>query len=87
MGENIQQIEVQQTNTKTVYQSQFLFLVLAVPVTVIVTICVAIVFLEWWQLGRDVSISPIEITKAFVAPSLAVATDLNASVEDSPAGS
>lgn len=50
-------------------------------VTVLATIWVAIVFLSLWQLGRDMSMSPIEIAKAFAAPSLATATDSNASVE------
>jgi hypothetical protein len=65
-----QTIEVQQTTRRVVYRSQYVFLAIAVAITLVATLCVLIVSLGWWHLGREVSLSPIEIAKAFAAPSL-----------------
>ena len=52
------------------YVSDFRFLAAAVAV-MILNVCVILpLFLGWWHLGRDVSLSPIETTKAFRAPLL-----------------
>ena len=64
------QVEVQQLWDETVYSSQYLYLALAVAITLIATLCVFRISLGWWHLGREVSLSPIEVAKAFAAPVL-----------------
>ncbi|KAH7083193.1 hypothetical protein BKA63DRAFT_146239 [Paraphoma chrysanthemicola] len=66
----MQQILVRQTRTEVVYRSQYLFLSIAVALTMFAMLCVLILSLGWWHLGREVSMSPIEIAKAFAAPAL-----------------
>jgi hypothetical protein len=65
----LQHVEVQQTTTQFVYQSQYVYLSIAVTITLCATFCV-LALSGWWNLGREVSLSPIEIAKAFAAPSL-----------------
>jgi hypothetical protein len=65
-----QTIGGQQTTRRVIYQSQYSFLAAAVAITMLATFCVLILSLGWWHLGREVSLSPIEIAKAFAAPTL-----------------
>jgi hypothetical protein len=65
-----QTIGGQQTSRRVIYQSQYGFLAAAVAITMLATFCVLILSLGWWHLGREVSLSPIEIAKAFAAPTL-----------------
>jgi hypothetical protein len=65
-----QQIQVQQTTKQIVYHSQYAYLSIAVTLTLCATFCVLALSFGWWNLGREVSLSPIEIAKAFGAPSL-----------------
>lgn len=67
---NIQTVNASAENIVTVYHSHYLYLVLAVGFTLLSTICVMPIFLGWWNLGRHFTLSPIEIAKAFDAPSL-----------------
>src|SRR5438045_1641832 len=58
------------TANRTFYTSDYRYLIAAM-VVMVVDVCVIIpLFLGWWQLGRPVSLSPIEIAKAFRAPLL-----------------
>ncbi|KAI4624563.1 hypothetical protein J4E83_004238 [Alternaria metachromatica] len=66
-----QTIEVEQTATEIVFKSQYQFLAIAIGITLVATACVFTVLAGWWHLGREVSLSPIEIAKAFNAPLLA----------------
>jgi hypothetical protein len=73
-----QPILVEQASVEVVYKSQYVFLIIAVVLTICATFAVLVVFNGWWLLGRHVSLSPIEIAKAFAAPSLA---DSNSNAE------
>jgi hypothetical protein len=75
-----QQIEVRQTSKQIVYRSQYAYLGVAVAITLCATLCVLALSLGWWKLGREVSLSPIEIAKAFAAPTLQ-GTNSNGSVK------
>lgn len=66
----MQQLVVQQTRKEVVYRSQYLFLSIAVALTLFAMLCVLILSLGWWHIGREVSMSPVEIAKAFAAPAL-----------------
>jgi hypothetical protein len=67
---DIQSVPAAQTATFAVYQSHYLYLILANVFTVLAIITVLPTFLGYWHLGRKVSMSPIEIAKAFNAPLL-----------------
>jgi hypothetical protein len=75
-----QPVDIQQTTTQIVYESQYNLLIIAVTVTLIAAVTVFNILWGWWHLGRDVSLSPVEIAKAFAAPSLA-GVDPNAKVK------
>jgi hypothetical protein len=68
-----------QMQTVLVYTSRYLFLGLALMVTLLGVLCVAPMFYGWWKLGRNVSMSPLEIAKAFDAQILK-GVDSNAEV-------
>ncbi|KAI4654379.1 uncharacterized protein J4E78_007425 [Alternaria triticimaculans] len=74
------QVEVQQEWAKIIYRSHYIYLAFAVAITLIATLCVFSISLGWWHLGREVSLSPIEVAKAFAAPVLQNASS-NAEVE------
>ncbi|KAI4658130.1 uncharacterized protein J4E79_007111 [Alternaria viburni] len=65
-----QTIEIEQTAQEVVFKSQYQFLAIAIGITLVATGCVCTVLAGWWHLGREVSLSPIEIAKAFNAPLL-----------------
>jgi hypothetical protein len=65
-----QTIQAQQLWSQIVYKSQYIYLTVAVSLTVLAALSVSILLLGWWKLGRDVTLSPVEIAKAFAAPSL-----------------
>ena len=64
------EVEVQESSNQVVYRSQYIYLAIAVAITLLATLCVFSISLGWWHLGRDVSLSPIEVAKAFAAPAL-----------------
>ncbi|KAI4645895.1 hypothetical protein J4E93_005473 [Alternaria ventricosa] len=66
-----QTVEIEQTAKDIVFKSQYPFLALAIGITLVATGCVFTVLAGWWHLGREVSLSPIEIARAFNAPLLA----------------
>lgn len=66
----LRQIAVQQTRKEVIYKSQYAYLAVAVVITLTATFCVLTISFGWWHLGREVSLSPIEIAKAFAAPCL-----------------
>ncbi|KAL8665656.1 MAG: hypothetical protein Q9168_007658 [Polycauliona sp. 1 TL-2023] len=53
-----------------VYASSYRFLALAALVSLLGWFATIPLFIGWWHLGRDVSLSPIETAKAFGAPGL-----------------
>lgn len=52
------------------YKSQYVYLAIAVAITVLASLSVFGLLLGWWKPGRNVTLSPIEVAKAFAAPSL-----------------
>lgn len=65
-----QSVLLTQRGTEVVYTSDFLFLGLALLLIGLASISVVPLLMYWWRLGRDVSLSPIEIARAFSAPEL-----------------
>ena len=57
-------------NDIPVYKSSWLYIGLAIMVFMLGWIGTVPVFFGWWHLGRAVTMSPVEIGKAFGAPSL-----------------
>ena len=74
-----QLIQAEQASTEIVYKSQYTFLIIAVALTLFTTLSVLIIFNGWWHIGRNVSLSPIEIARAFAAP-LLINSDSNSNV-------
>jgi hypothetical protein len=62
-----QTIAMQQTSTITVFQSHYPFLAGALAVMVLGVLVVIPLFHSFWEFGRDVSLNPLEIAKAFNA--------------------
>jgi hypothetical protein len=59
-----------QTSTLNVYRSDFRFLVANTILTLAFIMLIVPTFIGWWELGRTVTLDPIEIAKAFDAPLL-----------------
>ncbi len=66
----VRSVSAQQQATIAVYVSHYLYLGLASLFTALAIILVIPTFIAYWQLGREVSMSPIETAKAFNAPLL-----------------
>ena len=66
-----QLVYLTQEDTEVVYTSEPLFVGLALMLIGLTVFAVVPLFWHWWCLGRDVSLSPIEIARAFGAPELA----------------
>lgn len=78
---NVQSVPAVQVATIAVYQSHYLYLTLTSNFTLLAIIFVIPTFFGYWHLGRNVSMSPIEIAKAFNAPLLRE-LDSNAEAEN-----
>jgi len=76
-----QEVEVAMTFDETVYEVQPQSL--AAAFTLIVMACLSIIptYWGWWRLGRPVSMSPLEVAKAFDAPLMQQA-DPNGTIND-----
>ncbi|CAM1508633.1 Fc.00g054810.m01.CDS01 [Cosmosporella sp. VM-42] len=70
-GVEAQSIQMSQQDAEVVYSSDFLFLGLALLLIGLPAISTVPLLLHWWRLGRTVSLSPIEVARAFAAPELA----------------
>jgi len=66
----IQQMPSAQALNQLVYQSRYLYLGLAVLASTLAVLAISFIFHGYWHLGRRVTMSPIEIAKAFNAPLL-----------------
>lgn len=77
---NLQLFQGHDERPTTVFRSHYLFLALALLFTLLAVAAVVPVFSGWWRLGRQVSLSPLEIAKAFDPSSLSSA-DSNAPVD------
>jgi hypothetical protein len=77
---DIQSMPAIQVASVALYQSHYLYLALASGFTLLSIILVIPTFSGYWNLGRKVSMSPIEIAKAFNAP-ISRQADSNAEAE------
>lgn len=67
---SIQYVQAHQMSTRPIYESHYVFLAIATIVTGIAIACVSLTFHGYWRLGREFSMSPLEIATAFNAPML-----------------
>ncbi|RFU27228.1 hypothetical protein B7463_g9107, partial [Scytalidium lignicola] len=65
-----QVVTMQQVRTINVFRSDYRFLIASTVITMVSVVLITPMFLGWWELGRRVTLNPIEIAKAFDAPSL-----------------
>ncbi|OAL00831.1 hypothetical protein IQ06DRAFT_149566 [Phaeosphaeriaceae sp. SRC1lsM3a] len=56
--------------THSIYVTDFRYMFIATALSVASVLATSLLFFGWWQLGRTVSLSPLEIAKAFDAPIL-----------------
>lgn len=63
-------ITMQEARTVNVYKSVYKYLAASTVLTVVCVILVLPTFLGWWELGRTVTLNPLELAKAFDAPLL-----------------
>ena len=77
---DLQSVPAIQVATIAVYQSHYRYLALASGLTLLAILIVIPTFFGYWHLGRHVSMSPLEIAKAFNAPLLSH-IDSNAEAE------
>ncbi|KIV83108.1 hypothetical protein PV11_05162 [Exophiala sideris] len=66
-----------QVKTGLVFESNYMYLGVAVGVLGFASLALLVPLWGWWQLGRKVSLSPLEIAKAFGAPVLKEVTIAN----------
>lgn len=76
-----QMIQMQRTRTVQVFESNYYYLAGALIVTFLGVVVVLPTFYGFWELGREVSMSPLEIANAFEAPLLRK-TDSNMTAEE-----
>lgn len=76
-----QQAVLSRSYTETIYQTQAGWVIAAFLVVALACISIVHTFWSWWNLGRPVTMSPIEIAKAFDAPTLRSA-DPNGSIDE-----
>ncbi|KIY01985.1 uncharacterized protein Z520_02123 [Fonsecaea multimorphosa CBS 102226] len=77
---NTQHVNAQAFGNHTVYQTDYLFMALATLASLLGIFSVLCTFHGSWEIGRRVSMSPVETAKAFNAPLLR-SSDSNASAE------
>ena len=68
----MQAVTVDVQSSTNVYHTNYAFVAIAVVITLLSILFVATTFYGYWELGREVSMSPLEIAKAFDAPLLAM---------------
>lgn len=65
-----QQVPYAGTARHTIYVTDMWYMISAACISLISTAAVSATYYGWWELGRKVSMSPLEIAKAFDAPLL-----------------
>jgi len=66
-GSETQVFPATQTMDTLTYQSTHMFAIIGSVVLLLAVVAVSITLSGWWELGRDVSLSPLETAKAFGA--------------------
>lgn len=69
------------TDLRATYTTRYSYMIAALALSVIGVIGVLPLYIGWWQLGRKVSMSPLEVARAFDAPLLR-GTAANAEVDE-----
>lgn len=69
-GNASQTVQYTGSRSETIFVSDFGLVAAASVVNILAVLAVLLTFKGWWKLGRDVSMSPLEIAKAFDAPLL-----------------
>lgn len=57
--------------THSIYVTDFRYMAAAAALSIASIVAISITFYGWWELGRYVSLTPLDIAKAFDAPLLA----------------
>lgn len=65
---DVQTFSVQRTNQALIFYSNYRFLAAALVVMLLALLAVLFLLWGWWELGRHVSLSPLETAKAFGPP-------------------
>lgn len=65
---DVQTFSVQRTNEALIFYSNYRFLAAALAVMLLALLAVLFLLWGWWELGRHVSLSPLETAKAFGPP-------------------
>lgn len=76
-GVAAQLVQAERTSVELVYRSDYMFLGLALMMIGLSALTVLPLLRSWWRLGRQVSLSPIEVARAFGAPELLVGSASN----------
>lgn len=61
-------ITMQEVRTVNVFKSVYKYLAASTALTIVCVVLVLPTFIGWWELGRSVSLNPLELAKAFDAP-------------------
>jgi len=64
-------LNASQTMTLTIYTSHYVYLAVALALMFIAILAILPLYSRWWELGRQVSLSPLETGRALEAPLLA----------------
>jgi hypothetical protein len=80
-GTDVQTFSVQRTNLALIFYSNYRFLAAALVVMLLALLAVLFLLWGWWELGRPVSLSPLETARAFGAPAMQH-IDRNSAVEE-----
>ena len=67
-GTDTETFVVQRISLALIFRSDYRYLVVAVLLIVFALLAVLLLLWGWWELGRRVSLSPIETAKSFRAP-------------------
>ena len=59
------------------YSTNMVFMGIALGLTGVVILCILPSYWGFWQLGRDVTLGPLEIAYAFQGPAFATVTDVD----------
>ncbi|KAH8799720.1 hypothetical protein F5884DRAFT_115560 [Xylogone sp. PMI_703] len=65
-----QSLTMLQTTDVNVFRSEYRFLIASTVLTTVFILLITPTFIGWWELGRRVTLNPIETAKAFDAPVL-----------------
>ncbi|KAH8807889.1 hypothetical protein F5884DRAFT_790385 [Xylogone sp. PMI_703] len=63
-------VAMQKSSAINVFNSDYRFLIASTVITMVSILLITPIFAGWWELGRRVTLNPIEVAKAFDAPSL-----------------